>query len=89
MTTEQVQQWVISALIGAVATFPVGALIATSVVKDRAGVTGDAIALGVMASLIGVVAVGAARLVHRRQPLSPYLLLGAVPGFTTVAWLLI
>src|SRR5664279_4962728 len=43
----------------------------------------------VMASLIGVVAVGAARLVHRRQPLSPYLLLGATPGSTTVAWLLI
>lgn len=88
MTIEQVQRWVISALICAVASFPIGALIATSVVRDRAGATGDAVALCVMAGVIGVIAVGAARLVHRRKPLSLYPAIGALPGLVAMAWLL-
>lgn len=89
MTTEQVQRWVISALICAVASFPVGALIATGVVMDRAGGNGDALALSFMAGVIGLIAVGAARAVHRLRLLSPFVLLGTLPGLAGLAWLLL
>ena len=80
MTTEKVQQWIVSALICAVASFPIGALIVTSILKNRDGARSDAITLCVMAAVIGALAVGAGRLMHRLSPLSLFVLLGALPG---------
>jgi len=87
MTVEKVQQWVVSALIGAVASFPIGALVVTSIYKNRDGAESDAIALSVMAGVIGVLAVGAGRLIHQINPLSPYLLCGALPSIVTITYL--
>lgn len=80
MTTEKVQQWIVSALICAVASFPIGALIVTSIFKNRAGDRPDAITLCVMAGAIGALTIGAGRLMHRLSPLSPFVLIGALPG---------
>nr|MCW2728603.1 hypothetical protein [Aeromicrobium sp.] len=88
MTIEKVQQCIISALICAVASFPVGALVATSVSMDQDDSGSDAVVLCVMAVAIGVLAVGAGRLVHRIEPLSPYVLMGAIPGLATIAYIL-
>lgn len=89
MTTLQVQRWVISILVCAVSIFPVGALIVTSVVMGRDGQTGTAVGLCVMAVIIGVLAVVAARLIHRVNPLSGYSAVGAIPGIVALAWLLV
>jgi hypothetical protein len=80
LSIEQVQRWVVSFLILAVASFPLGALTAvihTIVGDDRRG---DGILLLVVMAALGVLALGAIRLVHRRPPLSPWLLCGLVPA---------
>lgn len=87
MTIEKVQQWILSALICAVASFPIGALIATSVHKTRGGDGSDALVLCVMAGVIGVLSVGAGRLIHRASPLSPYRVVGALPGSLAIMYL--
>jgi hypothetical protein len=80
LTTEQVQRWVVSCLILAVSAFPLGALVAVirSIVDD--GRRGDGIMLLVVMAVIGIVALGAIRLVHRRPAFAPWILLGAIPA---------
>lgn len=80
LTTEQVQRWVVSFLILAVSAFPLGALVAVirSIVDD--GRRGDGVLLLVVMAVIGVVALGAIRLVHRRPAFAPWILLGAAPA---------
>lgn len=87
MTTEKVQQWIVSALICAVASFPIGALIVTSILKNRDGARSDAITLCVMAAVIGALAVGAGRLMHRLRPISSFVLIGALPGIVAIVYL--
>ncbi|MCW2841525.1 MAG: hypothetical protein JWR55_3008 [Aeromicrobium sp.] len=80
LSIEQVQRWVVTFLILAVASFPLGALtaVAHAIVAD--GRRSDGILLlGVMVAL-GVLALGAIRLVHRRPPLSPWLVCGVAPA---------
>jgi len=80
LTTEQVQRWVVSLLILAVSAFPLGALVAVirSIVDD--GRRGDGVILLIVMAVIGVVALGAVRLVHRRPAFAPWILLGVVPA---------
>jgi hypothetical protein len=80
LTTEQVQRWVVSLLILAVSAFPLGALVAviSSIVDD--GRRGDGIILLLVMAVIGVVALGTIRLVHRRAAFAPWILLGALPA---------
>lgn len=80
LTTEQVQRWVASFLILSVSAFPLGALVAVirSIVDD--GRRGDGIVLLVVMAVIGVVALGTIRLVHRRPAFAPWILLGVVPA---------
>ncbi|MGJ9423680.1 hypothetical protein [Aeromicrobium sp. CF3.5] len=89
MSLLKVQQWVLTAGITAVVLFPIGALIVTAGGQDRSGDPGNAIALSVMAGVIGLLAFAACRLVHRAPPMSPYLALGAIPGAAAVVWLLV
>ncbi len=85
MSIEQVQKWVVTALICAVATFPLGALIAVTHTSHADDPAGAALLAG-MTGVLGVVAVGAARLVHRLPPVSPMLLLGLLPAVGSVLW---
>ena len=80
LTIEQVQRWVVSFLILAVSAFPLGALVAVirSIVDD--GRRSDGVILLVVMGVIGVVALGAIRLVHRRPAFAPWILLGVVPA---------
>jgi hypothetical protein len=84
MTIEKVQQWIVSALICAVASFPIGALVVTSVYMNRDGARADAMILCMMAAVIGTLAVGAGRLMHRLHPMSWFVLIGAVPGVIAI-----
>lgn len=83
LTIEQVQRWVVSFLILAVASFPLGALAAVShaiVDEDRRS---DAILLMVVMAALGVLALAAIRLAHRRPPVSPWLACGLLPALAT------
>lgn len=80
LTIEQVQRWVATFLILAVSAFPLGALVAVirSIVDD--GRRSDGIILLVVMAVIGIVALGAIRLVHKRPAFAPWILLGVLPA---------
>lgn len=80
LSIEQVQRWVVSFLILAVASFPLGALTAVIDTIVGAGRRSDGILLLVVMGAIGVLALGAIRLVHRRPPLSSWLVCGLAPA---------
>jgi hypothetical protein len=80
LSIEQVQRWVISFLVIAVSLFPLGALVAVGHSIDDNGRTGDATILLFVMAVIGILALIIIRLVHRRPPLSPWVLCGALPA---------
>ncbi|MCW2831218.1 MAG: hypothetical protein JWP31_1910 [Aeromicrobium sp.] len=85
LSIAQVQRWVISALIGSVSMFPLGAL--TVAVHSRADRdTSGAVILTVMTGVIGISAAVAIRLVHQRSPWSPWLALGVVVAIGSAVW---
>lgn len=77
MEIERVQKWVMSALMLTTATiFAVGlALLAGQ--SDRAGAKPGLLGI---AGIVGVLAVGAARIIHQRSVLTPLLALGLLPA---------
>ncbi len=80
MTTEQVQRWVVSLLVFAITSFPIGGLIAVShavLDQDRRGA---AICLMIMAGVIGMLSIGVMRIIHKRSLATPLMLLGLVPA---------
>lgn len=80
LSIEQVQRWVVSFLILAVASFPLGALTAVSATIVDDGRTSDAVLLLVVMAAIGVLTSGAIRLVHQLPPVSPWLTVGLLPA---------
>ena len=80
MSTEQVQRWVISILVFAISAFPIGGLIAATYAELNRGRHGAAVGLMIMAGVIGVLAIGAIRIIHKRSVASPLLILGVVPA---------
>lgn len=79
MSTQKVQQWIISLLVIAVSCFPLGALTAAVAMLSAERHDAALVLVGVMAAL-GVAAVSAGRLVHRLSPVSPWTLLGLLPA---------
>lgn len=80
MSIDQVQRWVVSLLIFAISTFPIGGLIGVSYATLNQGRRGSAIGLIIMAGVIGVIGVGAIRIVHKRPVATPLLVLGVLPA---------
>ncbi len=79
-----VQRWVMSVLAVTTIAHLAFGLVVAALVADA---TLDAvIGLNVIAMVIGVMAVAAGLLIHRRSPLSPWLLLGLIPGIVGL-WL--
>lgn len=80
MSIDQVQRWVVSVLIFAISAFPIGGLMGIShAVRDQ-GRHGDAVGFLIMAAVIGVLALGAIRIIHKRSVVTPLLVLGTVPA---------
>jgi hypothetical protein len=74
-----VQRWVLSVLaVFTIAHLAVGLVIAALGV--RADDTSARIGLCVIAGIFGLLAVVAGQLIHRRNPLNAWLLLGLLPG---------
>jgi len=74
-----VQQWVLSVLVTTTILHLSAGLAFAGVFADGSR-PGAGVGLNVLASVCGVGAVLAARLIHRRKPLSWWLLLGLLPG---------
>lgn len=74
----QVQRWVMSTLaVFTIAHLAAGLVVAALEVPDSARTA--QVGLSVIAGAFGVLAVVAGRAIHRRSPLSPWLLLGLLP----------
>ena len=85
MSIEQVQKWVITALICAVSSFPIGALVIVTHQARPQDPTG-AIMLCVMTAAIGISAMVAIRLVHRASPYTFLIALGLLPALGSAIW---
>ena len=79
MSITQVQKWVLSALAVTTILHLSGGLIIAAIFLDDSRVDGR-IGLNVIAGLIAVGAVAAARGIHQKNILSPWLALGIVPA---------
>jgi hypothetical protein len=75
----RVQQWVLSVLV-ATTILHLAVGLAVAAVYADASRPGAGVGLNVLASVCGVGAVAAARMIHRRTPWSWWLLLGLLPG---------
>jgi hypothetical protein len=74
-----VQRWVLSVLaVFTIAHLAIGLVIAA--LSVRADDMSARIGLTVIAGIFGVLAVAAGQLIHRRNPLNAWLLLGLLPG---------
>ena len=74
-----VQQWVLSVLVATTILHLSVGLALAGVLADGSR-PGAGVGLNVLASVCGVGAVVAARLIHRRTPMSGWLLVGLLPG---------
>lgn len=83
----RVQQWVMSALaVTTLAHLCAGLVIAALFLDEEETVA--RVGLSVIAGAFGVMAVGIARAIHRRPPLSPWLVAGMLPAVVGV-WLVL
>lgn len=79
MSVSQVQRWVLSALaVTTILHLSAGLIVAAIFLDDARGDAGK-LGLNVIAGLIGVGAVAAARGIHQKPLLSPWLVVGLVP----------
>jgi hypothetical protein len=75
----KVQQWVLSVLVATTVLHLSVGLAVAGVFSDGSR-AGAGVGLNILASVSGVGAIAAARVIHRRSPLSWWLLLGLTPG---------
>jgi hypothetical protein len=75
----RVQQWVLSVLVTTTILHLSAGLAVAGVFADGSR-PGAGVGLNVLSSVCGVAAVVAARMIHRRTPMSWWLLVGLVPG---------
>ena len=83
----RVRQWVLSVLVATTVLHLSAGLAIAGVFAGRSR-PGAGVALNVIAAFCGVLAVVAARMIHGRRPVSPWLLLGLVPGIVGT-WLVL
>ncbi len=82
----RVQQWVMSVLaVTTILHLSAGLVLAARFLPEERGLDAR-IGLDVIAAIFGVLAVAAGLAIHRRSVLSPWLLLGVLPGVVGV-WL--
>lgn len=82
-----VQRWVMSVLAVTTILHLAGGLVLSAVYMDESRLDAR-VGLNVIAAIIGVLAVVTARAIHHKNPLSPWLLLGLVPGLVGL-WLVL
>jgi len=81
-TTESlgsVQRWVMSVLAVTTILHLSAGLVLAAVFTDHSRLDAR-IGLNVIAAILAAIAIGLARVIHHKQPLSPWLILGLIPG---------
>lgn len=85
--TTHVQQWVMSALVvTTILHLSVGLMIGTLFIDDSQRTA--QIGLNIIAGAFGVIAIAAGFMIHKRSPLTPWLVLGLIPGVVGVVLVL-
>jgi hypothetical protein len=79
MHLEPVQKWVLSALAFTTIIHMAGGLVIAAMYVDDSR-TDAQVGLNVLAAAFGVIAIAVARAIHQKKLVSPWLLLGLVPG---------
>lgn len=73
-----VQRWVLSVLaVFTIAHLSIGMVLASLIVESSA--TASRVGLNVIAGIFGLVAIAVGFAIHRKSPLTPWLLVGLVP----------
>lgn len=81
MHITKVQQWVASALLLVVGLTPTVALAWVSLLMNlEEGARDRAVGLWAFSAVWGIATIAGVLLIHRRSPLSPWLLIGVVPA---------
>lgn len=75
----KVQQWVASAMVFTVGMISTSCIAGYSALSETMAENGNATGLWVMGGVVGLGTMVGCLLIHRRSPLSPWLLLGLVP----------
>lgn len=83
----RVQQWVMSVLVVTTVLHLCGGLVLASMHLGNPA-PGAEVGLNVIAGIFGVLGVAGAFMIHKRSPLTPWLLLGTLPGVIGV-WLVL
>lgn len=78
MSVGQVQKWILSALVVTTLMHLAGGLVIAAIFLDDAKVAGR-IGLNVIAGLVGTMGIAAARGIHQKSLVSPWLLIGLLP----------
>lgn len=78
MSVSQVQKWVLSALVVTTLMHLAGGLVLAAIFLDDAEVAGR-VGLNVIAGLVGMMGIAAARGIHQKSLVSPWLLIGLLP----------
>ncbi len=84
MSLTNVQRWVMSSLVAITILHLSAGLVLAAYVNDRPG---GKVGLLIISAAFGVLAFEAAVLIHRRGPLSWWLLLGLVPPLVGAVWI--
>ena len=79
MHLEPVQKWVLSVLAATTIVHLSGGLVIAAMYVDDSD-TGARLGLNVIAAAFGIIAVAVFRAIHQKAMLSPWLLLGVIPG---------
>jgi hypothetical protein len=85
---DQVQRWIISALLIVVGGAPTAALAAYSS-HIAPHEFGSAVGLWVMSCILGLAVAGGVLVVHRRFPVSPWVAFGLVPGLIAAYYIFV
>jgi len=80
MEITKVQQWVATTLLLTMGMISAVCMAGYSVWSETLADNGNAPGLWAMGAVVGVLTIGGCLLIHRRSPLSPWLVIGLVPA---------
>ena len=80
MEITKVQEWVATVLLGIMGMISATCMAGYSVLSETLAENGNAVALWAMSAVVGVLTIAGCLLIHKRSPLSPWLLVGVLPA---------
>lgn len=88
MSLGQVQHWILSTLVVSLIWHLAGAVVVSAVFLSEDRASAQAVLLGI-AAVIGVLGVAGGLGIHRRSPVSGWLVLGLIPAAVGAWWIFV